>query len=178
MRSAFDISRALINGAAVASWIAVPDVASGKTARIALKTGILGVAVAGFIPTERDQDAQSLPRAASEDLREIAEDPNGQVGMEPRGIRRQWLIVGGATALSVVSHVVVARGIDISANRLRRRGIRYPRALIGAGARDRDGDRRPLLRLPLGSSAPSQYPLRGAERVACSGGGRSVGQRV
>ncbi|WGX95688.1 hypothetical protein [Nocardioides sp. L-11A] len=119
MRSAVELSSALVNGLGTAAWVAVPDIASTRRARAALRTGILGATVTAFVLAERH---------GRTDVEEL--DGEEADGEEPDG--RPWLTVGAAAALSVITHVLVTRGVDAGADRLRRRGVRHPRTLLGA----------------------------------------------
>lgn len=113
---------AALAGGTVAAWAALPEVVEGRWTRLGLRAGLIagsavGVAVLDDEPTprpKRDQRMASLSRAL--------DDPTQRAAI--------WLIA--LVGLSVYA-TVENTALDAGAARLRARGIRAPRTMLGLG---------------------------------------------
>lgn len=116
------ISMAALAGGTVAVWTALPEYVEGRWTRLAARAALLtvssiGVALIDDEPTprpDRDEKMASLSRAL--------EDPAQRAAI--------WMIgLVGLSAISAVEH----RMLDAAAARIRARGVRAPRTMLGLG---------------------------------------------
>lgn len=130
-----DVGESVAKAASVAAWVAVPDYASTKGGRAALKSGLIIAVMAAVIAAERLRGEQP----GAEGRQDTEDEPTL---LDRVGTARAALLVGAGLGGSAASTLLVSRGSRKAAGWLEGRGVRRPWTAVGvvAGALTLAGD--------------------------------------